>query len=153
MQTRAPSAWSLRLITLCLAALATASAGYWALKSVSTTPVGPAPAMAVTPGPTPNPQAITRLMGATPASTPTAAAPAADANGGRLKLLGVVAGRADRGYALISVDGKPARPFGVGSQVTETLMLRSVAIRSAALAPDAKAPASVTLELPKPAQP
>lgn len=112
--------------------------------------------MAAPNAPAPSPvatQSIARLLGAQPANSTAALAPAPEANGGRLKLLGVVAGRTHRGYALISVDGKPARPFGVGSQVTDNLVLKSVAARSAALGLDAKAPASLTLELPKPPQP
>ena len=105
------------------------------------------------PAAAPNPEAITRLLGGAPTALPAGRIAVADPSGDRLKLTGVVAGRASRGYALISVDGKPARPFGVGSQVTDTLVLRSVAVRSAALGPDRTAPASVTLELPKPPQP
>jgi general secretion pathway protein C len=153
MQTRAQSVWWHRFVTLCLAALATGSAAYWALKSVSSGPAVPASGTAQMTVATPNPQAITRLLGGTPVAPAAGKLAVADTSGDRLKLTGVVAGRSDRGYALISVDGKPARPFGVGSQVTDTLVLRSVAVRSAALGPDRTAPASVTLELPKPPQP
>lgn len=153
MQTRAPSRWWLRAVTLCLAGLATASASYWALKWSSSTP-SPAGTVAAVPRvPNANSQSISRLMGASPTAPTAATTPVADANGGRLKLIGVVAGRAERGYALISVDGKPARPIGVGGQVTEQLVLKSVAARSAALAPDRSGPATLTLELPKPPTP
>lgn len=153
MQTRTPSVWWLRIATLVLAALASASAGYWVLKWLSATAPLPAPVTAAAALAAPQPQAIARLLGANPAAASAGPAPAADQNGGRLKLMGVVAGRSNRGYALIAVDGKPARPFGVGSQVTDGLVLQSVAARSAELAPTRDAPAALILELPKPALP
>ena len=122
------------------------------LKWNSTTPLAPA-AIAEATSPTPNPQALTRLMGGSPVAGANNAVPLVQANDGRLKLVGVVAGRGERGYALISVDGKPARPFGVGSRVTDTLVLKSVAVRGAALGPDRSSPAALTLELPKPPTP
>jgi general secretion pathway protein C len=64
------------------------------------------------------------------------------------KLMGVVANRAHGGYALISVDGKPARPYQVGAALNDSLMLQSVAARSAALAARADGPVAFTLEMP-----
>jgi general secretion pathway protein C len=64
----------------------------------------------------------------------------------RLVLIGVVAG-ASGGTALIAVDGKPAKPFRVGRQVEEGLMLQSVAKRQAVLAASVNGPAVLTLEL------
>jgi general secretion pathway protein C len=67
----------------------------------------------------------------------------------RLKLTGVVANRSQSGYALISIDGQPARPYRVGARVNDALVLHSVAPRSAALAASLDAPVSLTLDLPK----
>jgi general secretion pathway protein C len=63
-------------------------------------------------------------------------------------LVGVVATRAHGGAALISIDGKPPKPFRVGAPVDEGLVLQSVDARGAILAASAEAPPAVTLELP-----
>ena len=65
-----------------------------------------------------------------------------------IALVGVVAGRSRGGAALISVDGKPARPFRVGSAIDEGLWLSSVEGRRAVIAATAAGPALLTLELP-----
>ena len=62
--------------------------------------------------------------------------------------MGVVASRSHQGAALISVDGKPAKPFRVGSAVDDRLVLQSVESRRAVLAEGTGGPAVVTLELP-----
>jgi general secretion pathway protein C len=62
--------------------------------------------------------------------------------------VGVVSDRSQQGAALIVVDGKPARPYRVGSQVDEGLVLQSVQARRAVLASSANGPAVLTLELP-----
>jgi general secretion pathway protein C len=71
----------------------------------------------------------------------------------RFKLTGIIAsaGR-EQSVALVSIDGKPPKPYHVGSQLEEGLMLQSVAQRHVALAADAKAPVRLQLELP-PRQP
>lgn len=97
---------------------------------------------------------LSRLLGAPPAKVETAeAAPELAA---RFRLVGVMAPRAGSavqrsgdGYALIMVDGKPARPFSVGARIDEGLVLQAVSLRTAALGP-AQGQASVTLELPQP---
>ncbi len=69
-------------------------------------------------------------------------------------LLGVVRqGRGDssRSVALIAANGGAAKPFRVGAAVADGLVLKSVAQRSAELAPSMQAPATQTLELPRPA--
>jgi general secretion pathway protein C len=50
----------------------------------------------------------------------------------RFVLVGVVASGA-RGAALIAVDGKPAKPYSVGSTVGDTFVLQSVQARQAVL--------------------
>jgi general secretion pathway protein C len=52
--------------------------------------------------------------------------------------------------ALISVDGKPARYFRIGSVVEAGLVLKAVSARSVELSPSVGAPASFKLELPLP---
>jgi general secretion pathway protein C len=72
-----------------------------------------------------------------------------DSGASRFKITGVVAGKNDQGYALIAVDGKPARPFKVGSQVNDTLLLQSVNKSGAALAASLDGPIAFRLDLPK----
>ena len=54
---------------------------------------------------------------------------------------------------MIAIDGKPARPIKVGGEVGEALLLQTVSRSGATLAPRLDGPATVTLELPKPAVP
>jgi general secretion pathway protein C len=126
--------------------LAAGSCVYWGLKlapraaaaAVAPPQRGAAPA---------DPLAVARLLGANPVA-PSAPAVAAASLASRFSLLGVVAQRSRRGAALIAVDGKPPRPFRVGSAIDEGLVLQSVQARSAVLAATADGPALLTLELP-----
>jgi general secretion pathway protein C len=90
------------------------------------------------------------LGGGITAATPESVAPAPSINASRFVLTGVVAATAkSQGIALIAVDGKPARPYRIGGQVTDGVVLQSVDSRLAVLASEADAPAGLTLELPK----
>jgi general secretion pathway protein C len=59
-----------------------------------------------------------------------------------------VAASSRDGAALIAVDGRPAKPFKVGSNVDAGLVLQAVEPRRAVLASSAQGPAVLTLELP-----
>jgi general secretion pathway protein C len=146
MKTQSFSLWWLRIATFLLAALAAASAAYWMLKWSSPAPTGPA--QTATPSfsraAAADPQVVARLLGGGQKAVVALVESAAS----HFKLMGVVANRAHGGYALISVDGKPARPYQVGAAINDSLLLQSVAARSAALAARADAPVSFTLELP-----
>ncbi|MEI8170521.1 MAG: type II secretion system protein N [Rhodoferax sp.] len=148
MQTQSTSIWGLRAVTFVLAALAAASATFWGLKWNATAPAQPSAALAFAEAPQADPQVVARLLG----GGRTAAAPV-EAAANRFKLIGVVADLAKGGYALIAIDGKPAKPYRVGAQLDDALVLQSVSARSAALATSVDAPASVLLELPKLNQP
>lgn len=156
MQTQAHRTWWPKIATFSLAALAAGSAAYWVMKWVAIAPAGSiAPVVFAEPVQS-DPQVVARLLGGGQASagtTPVDAGPAPDNATNRFKLMGVVADRTHSGHALISVDGQPAKPYRVGAQVNENLVLKSVATRSAALATRLDAPASVNLELPVLAQP
>jgi general secretion pathway protein C len=65
-------------------------------------------------------------------------------------LVGVVAGRSNKGAALIAVDGKPARAFRVGSKIDEGVVLQAVEPRRARLGSGADAATALTLEMPAP---
>jgi general secretion pathway protein C len=147
MQSNSHSSWGPRLAAFVLAALAAASAVYWALKWPGTgAPTTPA-VVATSESAPADPQALARALGGGSTGVPAAANLAQPGAGSRLSLVGVVANRRAGGAALISVDGKPARPYRVGSRIENDLVLLSVAPRSALLAPSADSPASVKLEM------
>ena len=134
------------MATALLWAVAAASCVYWVLRVM---PRAPAAAVAVpvrAPAPV-DPAAVARLLGATPAIQSTAMAPVASL-ASRFNLLGVVAAQSRRGAALIAVDGKPARPFRVGTSIDQGLVLKSVEGRRAVIASSLDGPAVLTLELP-----
>lgn len=129
-----------------VAALATASATLWTLKASNTDP-SPAPGSVMrTEAHFADPATVGRLLGAGQASAPSVVM---DNAASHFKLTGVVVDRAQGGYALIAVDGQPAKPFRVGARLNEALVLHSVTARSAALAASKTAPVSTTLDLPK----
>ena len=136
--------WAVAAGTFVLWGLVAASAVYWAMKLSNTSTGGPVAPPAPSAAPA-DPAAIARLLGAAPATTATA--PAASLSS-RFALLGVVAEADGGGAALISVDGKPPKPYRVGAALDDGVVLQSVQPRRAALGPSLQAPASVTLELP-----
>jgi general secretion pathway protein C len=74
------------------------------------------------------------LLGSSPGALAAPAAPV-PALASRFQLLGVAAGeRSGGGAAVISVDGKPARSYRVGSTLEEGLVLQSVRGRQAVIA-------------------
>lgn len=146
MLTTPPSRWAVQGATFALWGLAAVSAVAWGLKLTA-----PAASLAPAPVPgraanTPDPAAIARLLGSSPAAL---AAPAPSV-ASRFQLVGLADQLGRRDIALIAVDGKPARPFRVGSHVDEGLVLQAVEGRRALLGPAAEGPATVTLELPPP---
>lgn len=153
MQTHRYSRWWLGIVTFSVAALAAASATYWVLKWTAAAPVAPGAAVNFAGPSQADPQVVARLLGGGQTGVVAAQAVTIGSAASRFKLAGVVADTAKGGYALISVDGKPAKPYRVGSLVDNALVLQSVAPRSAALAASADAPVSIILDLPKLAQP
>lgn len=144
MKTQSLGLWWLRLVTFLVAALAAGSAAYWTLKWSATPTASASAAPALSRSAPTDPTVVARLLG----GAQSAVAALTDTAASRFKLMGVVTTGAATGYALISVDGKPARPYRVGAAVNDSLVVHSLAPRSAALAPKADAPASFTLELP-----
>jgi len=141
------SNWTVRGTTFLLWAAAAASAIAWGLKLGNPTGQGPGVPAAVRPPLAADPAAVARLLGQAQGSGP--AAPAAAPLSSRFSLVGVVADRSQQGAALIAVDGRPPKPFRVGSSVDEGLVLQSVQARRAVLAATPDGPAVVTLELPQ----
>ena len=87
---------------------------------------------------------LSRLLGASSLPQTSSGPNPAD----RFVLSGVIASRVGQGAALIAVDGKPARPFTVGSTLAPGYMLVSVGPREAMLAEELNVPARLTLSLP-----
>ncbi|MDP2769890.1 MAG: type II secretion system protein N [Giesbergeria sp.] len=143
MVTNSHSLWGVRLTTLAIWALAAASAAYWGLRLSVGTPGSAAPAVSSATV-APDAQAMARLLGAVVAPVPVAAASS------RFALVGVLAGRnSGGGAALIAVDGKPAKPYRVGSAIDTGLVLQSLGPRQAHLGAAAEGPAALTLEMPQ----
>ena len=87
--------------------------------------------------------AAARSLGAAPmqaAAAPTLAS--------RFQLQGVMAGGPDVGAALISVDGKPAKPYRVGAVVVDGLVLQSAQGRRVSLGSSMDGPQTLALDLP-----
>jgi general secretion pathway protein C len=68
----------------------------------------------------------------------------------RFILTGVVVQKSSQqGVALIAVDGKPARPYRVGSALADGVVLQGVSNGKAMLSASAQAATELTLELPR----
>jgi general secretion pathway protein C len=118
---------------------------FWALRLASPTDAVAAAATMPRPSVTADSDAVARLLGVLPASRTAQVAPEAAS---RFALSGVVADPSKQGAALISIDGKPPRPFRVGSSVGDNYVLQSVGLRSATIGTQADGPAAFTLQLP-----
>ena len=150
MQVTLRKLWMPRLAAFVLALLLAASVVFWVLRWPLRDSAAPLPLAANTESlPGANSAVVARLLGAGLAPIATAVAPDAAS---RFRLAGVIASGRGQGVALVSIDGKPPKPYQVGSKLEDGLMLQSVEQRRAALATDAKAPVSLQLELP-PRQP
>lgn len=136
-----------RLLSLFVWLAVAASAVYWGLRG-GTRP-DPVPGQAVLAG---SPVAavggdLSRLLGQPPAQPVVQTAQLAAES--RFRLIGVVAPPAGQGsgLALISVDGRPPRTYGVGREVEPGLRLLSVSQRQAELGAGGSAP-RMALTLP-----
>ena len=66
----------------------------------------------------------------------------------RFVLVGVMDGGPAQGVALISVDGKPAKPYRLGQTVTDGFVVLATGPKKAELGPQLGATATLFLELP-----
>ncbi len=130
-------------------ALVAVSTSFWAIKIFAATrPVPPgaqAPQVVAANGP------MERLFGAV--VVPTAPVAPAHPESDRFQLVGVIAppsGSAQGGYAVIALDGQPARTWRVGATITGDTSLLSVSKRGAEFGP-AGGPTAFNLQLPEPA--
>lgn len=136
--------WAVAAGTFVLWGLAAASAVYWGMKlggAPGTVPIAP-PAPTASPA---DPAAVARLLGSRPVAA--SAAPVASL-ASRFSLLGVVAEADGGGAALVSVDGKPPKPYRVGAALDEGLVLQSVQARRATIGASMQSAPALTLDLP-----
>lgn len=141
-----------RLSAFVVWALVAATAVFWGLRLLARPQSAPSYALTVGEATTMRGD-LTRLFGAAPVAAANNQ-PAAPELASRFKLLGIMAPKPAAtepshrsGYALIAVDGKPARAFAVGSSLDAGLVLQSVSLRTASIGPAEGAPA-VKLEMP-----
>ena len=145
--------WTVKITTFLLWALAAGSGAFWILQSTNASSTNTNPSItklnlpatawandAQVPSLTPQ---VAAALGAKNIVTPAGAMVAMQS---RLQLQGVLAVGTKRGAALISVDGKPAKPYRVGSAIEEGLEVTAVQARSASIG--ANGAAAFTLELP-----
>jgi general secretion pathway protein C len=145
--------WTVKITTFLLWALAAASAAFWILQSTNASSANTDPSItklnlpATVRANDTEAQSLTSqvaaALGAKNIVTPAGAMAAMQS---RLQLQGVLAVGTKRGAALISVDGKPAKPYRVGSAIEEGLEVTAVTARSASIG--ANGAVAFTLELP-----
>ena len=131
--------------TAALWTLAAASAVFWMLRLSAPADALAPPAATTRLAADADPAAVARLLGAVPAANAATVTPEAAS---RFALSGVVAYGTTRGAALISIDGKPPRPWRVGTQLGDGFVLQSVGPRSATLGASVDAAPAFTLQLP-----
>ena len=131
--------------TAALWTLAAASAVFWMLRLSAPADALAPPAAATRLASDADPAAVARLLGAVPAANAATVTPEAAS---RFALSGVVAYGTTRGAALISIDGKPPRPWRVGAQLGDGFVLQSVGLRSATVGASVDAAPAFTLQLP-----
>lgn len=126
--------WTARTLTLLAWALAAWSLTYWVLQFQGARPSAQAPSLAQVPALAAEPADVARVFGPaieTKAQEPVVAVVVDPST--RFLLSGVVANRAQRGVALLSLEGQPARPYRVGANIDNAYTLKSVTARTAVL--------------------
>ncbi|MEO6294188.1 MAG: hypothetical protein ABIO88_16380 [Burkholderiaceae bacterium] len=117
---------------------------YWAMKFVTVKPVNAAFA-ATSPAVVLDSKAIAKLLGAPDLVATQAVITPASSN---YALFGLAVTKTGSGVALISTDGKPAKPYRVGSKVADEWVLKSISRTDAILATAMNAADGMKLELP-----
>ena len=86
--------------------------------------------------------AVSKALGAAPVQSASASLAS------RFVLVGVMDGGPAQGVALISVDGKPAKPYRLGQTVSDGFVVLATGPKKAELGPQLGAASSLVLELP-----
>ena len=134
------------------------SGSAWVLRALQPTPAAqglapsqPGAALSVAPGPALVGPEAARLLGA-PATT-GAEVVASPNLASRLNLVGVASAGAQRGAALIGIDGQAPKPYRTGQEVVDGLVLQSVDRLGARLGAQVGGPSALQLDMPLPRQP
>ena len=130
----------------CLWLAAGLSAGYWVLQSGGQGPWTPLKGLASS-APQADVASVGRALGALVAAASPEEAPAQPA---RIRLLGLVAQGRYVGAALLAVEDQPPRPWLVGAEVTDGLVLQSVDKLGAKLGPTRWGETTLELVMPEP---
>ncbi|HEY8908246.1 MAG TPA: type II secretion system protein N [Rhodoferax sp.] len=143
-----PNLWLLRLLTFLLAGMAAASSVFWVLQWPTRDASGQSPLATALPA-TIDSVKVATLLGANAAAEKGPVVNISSA----YKLMGVIAEggighQGTRGRALISVEGTSTKPYRVGDEVADGLVLQSVHARSVLLGHDGQTHGAVSLELP-----
>ena len=143
--------WTVRLTTFLLWAVAAASSVFWILQIVNAgvhengnANAKPAARANAAQEPNLTPQ-VALTLGAKNPIAPTAASALA-AMQSRFQLQGVVSVGGKSGAALISVDGKPAKPYRLGVALEDGLEVTAIKAREASIGSNGAT--AFTLELP-----
>lgn len=126
--------------------LAGLSAGFWVLQvwgGGSATPVSAAAGAL----PVVDSRSVAIALGVADAP-PSTGSPEPQPVVTRYALFGVVADNRQQGAALISVDGKPPKPYPVGAELEGGVILQSVGERTVRLGSSLSGPHSIELNLP-----
>ena len=86
--------------------------------------------------------AVSKALGVAPVQSASASLAS------RFVLVGVMDGGPTQGVALISVDGKPAKPYRLGQTVSDGFVVLATGPKKAELGPQLGAASSLVLELP-----
>jgi hypothetical protein len=154
----APAQWGMPVLTLAIWVALGWSGSAWVLRALQPTTAAqglvPAPtgaALGVAPGPALIGPEAARLLGAP--ATSVAEVVAAPNVASRLKLVGVASAGAQRGAALIGIDGQAPKPHQIGQEVVDGLVLQSVDRLGARLGAQVGGPSALQLDMPLPRQP
>jgi hypothetical protein len=157
-QRLAPAQWGMPVLTLAIWVALGWSGSAWVLRALQPPPEAQGFAYATTGvaqsvatgSALVGPEAA-RLMGA-PATTGVEVV-AAPNLASRLKLVGVASAGAQRGAALIGIDGQAPKPYQIGREVVDGLVLQSVDRLGARLGAQVRGPSALQLDMPLPRQP
>ena len=133
------------LATALVWALAAGGALYWGLRAGQPPAPGLPPAVGV-PGPAVDAQAVAYALGVPRAQGQQSASQPGIAS--RVRLSGVVT-HGEGGAALLSVDGKPPKPYRVGAEVDGGWVVQAVTQHAVELADGAQ---RASIEMPPPAE-
>ena len=154
----APAQWGMPVLTLAIWVALGWSGSAWVLRALQPTtaaqglaPATLAAALSVAPGTALVGPEAARLLGA-PATTGVEVV-ASPNLASRLKLVGVASAGAQRGAALIGIDGQTPKPYQIGREVVDGLVLQSVDRLGARLGAQVGGTSALQLDMPLPRQP